>query len=649
MDTFSVIPFGNKPDAKTTSRMLKLWAVTTSLFILCIFLLWVSVLYGRTNRSEAAFLTGFIVVGPVGSFVLIGLRKLLQVKPTRIAWLQCIHAIIAIIGAYMVVSQDRGSTLLLLGVVLIFGSSVFSRRVAKKLGVIAIVLLVASMVWLIANASNNYVFWSAVNHLFLAVCLLVAIDFLTKKFTDLRVRLQVDNAELQLALKEINTLAMSDDLTHLPNRRSMREVLAGAQESLRMNTSQQLSLALLDLDFFKNINDRYGHTVGDEVLRLFAEKIQPELRTTDVLARWGGEEFLLMMPNTETQTAVLVLERVRKCTAEIDIPECDEALTITFSAGLASCKKNDSIWETITQADKAMYQAKAEGRNTTRIFNLDLDDVRGLKSSLLHELESGVRANELVLYYQPQVHFLGNVIGAEALVRWQHPQRGLISPGEFINVAERTSLIEEIGEWVLLTACKQLRQWNESDATRHLSLAVNVSARQLRHPAFVEKVCSIVTHTDADPHKLKLELTESMLIVDMDETILKMKKLKDFGVSFSLDDFGTGYSSLSYLKRLPLDQLKIDRSFVKDMLNDANDAVITSTIVTLAKSLGLDVIAEGVESKSQRDLLETQGCHHFQGYLFSRPLGISAFDEFVNKLNVLEGGGCGQNLGLLWR
>lgn len=278
-----------------------------------------------------------------------------------------------------------------------------------------------------------------------------------------------------------------------------------------------------------------------------------------------------------------------------------------------------------------MYQSKASGRNTLRFFDQRMQSIMNTRAALESELREALDQQQFVLHYQPLVDSDGRVTGAEALVRWQHPVRGFVSPAEFIPLAEETGLILPLGNWVLQTACAQLSLWAAQPEMEHLTLAVNVSALQFRHRDFVAQVISVLDQSGANPHRLRLELTESLLVDRVEEIIEKMNSLKPKGLGFSLDDFGTGYSSLTYLKRLPLFQLKIDQSFVRDILNDPNDAAISRTVIALAQSLGLAVIAEGVECEAQRDVLAYQGCMAFQGYLYSRPLPAAAFDEYVKR------------------
>jgi EAL domain-containing protein (putative c-di-GMP-specific phosphodiesterase class I) len=294
--------------------------------------------------------------------------------------------------------------------------------------------------------------------------------------------------------------------------------------------------------------------------------------------------------------------------------------------------------ELLKQADLAMYQAKGAGRNAVRFFDPEMQAVATANAALATDLRQAWRDNHLRIEYQPQVGMDGRMSGVEALLRWEHPTRGIVNPAQFIPTAEETSLIIPIGHWVLEAACAQLALWARRPDRAHLSIAVNVSVRQFRHPDFIDDVMTCVRRVGVPADKLKLELTESLLADGLDVTVAKMRNLKDMGVRLSVDDFGIGYSSLSYLKRLPIDELKIDRAFIKDILVDSNDAAIAGTIIGLCRSLGLDVIAEGVETEEQRAFLARQGCHRYQGYLFCRPLGIDALEAFIQKGDVAPTG-----------
>ncbi len=435
---------------------------------------------------------------------------------------------------------------------------------------------------------------------------------------------------------EIEHLAFHDPLTLLPNRRLLLDRLDQAQAS-HTRSAHNGALLFVDLDHFKTLNDTLGHAMGDRLLREVGQRLVACVREADTVARIGGDEFVVILEDltVDPERAAAQAQTVgEKILATVGQPyllaghECRSTPSIGITLFGDQRLSRDDL---LKQADIAMYQAKAEGRNTLRFFDPDLQTALKARAALEADLRQALEEKQFLLYYQPQVDAERGLTGAEALLRWCHPLRGLISPAEFIPLAEETGLILPLGHWVLEAACAQMVAWASRSQTAQLSLAVNVSARQFRQADFVEQVLEVVTRTGADPRKLKLELTESMLLDDVEDIITKMTALKALGLRFSLDDFGTGYSSLSYLKRLPLSQLKIDRSFVRDVLTDPNDAAIAHTIVALARSLGLTVIAEGVETEAQRDFLADHGCTAYQGYLFGPPVTAERFELFLGQ------------------
>ena len=435
---------------------------------------------------------------------------------------------------------------------------------------------------------------------------------------------------------EINHLAFYDPLTHLPNRRLLLDRLHQTMAALSRSRCQG-ALLFIDLDNFKTLNDTLGHAVGDLLLQQVAQRLGSCIREGDTVARLGGDEFVVLLQDLSEnpQEAARQTEGVgEKILAACNQPYLLAGRSCHSTPSIGATLFNnhqDSVDELLKRADLAMYQAKTSGRNTLRFFDPEMQATVTARATLESDLRHGLQQSEFRLYYQPQVDLAGLITGAEALLRWRHPRRGLVLPNEFITLAEETGLILPLGLWVLENACRQLVVWAAQSISAHLTLAVNISARQFRRPDFVAQVLEVLDSTGADPRKLKLELTESMLLDDVEDVIGKMSALKAVGLGFSLDDFGTGYSSLSYLKRLPLDQLKIDQGFVRDILVDANDAAIARTIVALAKSMGLAVIAEGVESEAQRDVLAASGCQAFQGYLFGRPLPLAEFDALQRE------------------
>ena len=430
---------------------------------------------------------------------------------------------------------------------------------------------------------------------------------------------------------ENQRLAFYDTLTGLPNRRLLLDRLSQALVTTSRN-HQQAALLFIDLDNFKDLNDTLGHDLGDKLLEKVANRLVTCVRQGDTVARFGGDEFVVMLEalNYDVGSAINQVKVVgEKILAAMNRPFdlSGKEHYSTPSIGIAVFSGHQqSMDEVLKRADLAMYQAKAAGRNTLRFFDPALQAALADRVALEADLRYGLEHGQLMLFYQPIVDEKGTVTGVEALSRWQHPQRGMVAPANFIPMAEETGLILPLGRWVLQTACRQLVAWSSDPMTQDVSIAVNVSAREFRQPEFANQVIETLRKTGASPKRLQLELTESLLLSDVQDAIRKMEQLKALGVRFSLDDFGTGYSSLSYLKRLPLDQLKIDQSFVRDVLTDPNDAAIARTVVALAHSLGLSVVAEGVETEGQRDFLLASGCKSFQGYLFGPPVPVHELD-----------------------
>lgn len=436
-----------------------------------------------------------------------------------------------------------------------------------------------------------------------------------------------DISQRKQAEKQIQRLAFYDALTGLPNRALLMERIAQAMASSARQKSHG-ALLFIDLDNFKTLNDTLGHDKGDRLLIMVAERLKGCVRESDTVARLGGDEFVVMLEGLHgrqdeaANEAEAIGENIRATLDRTDdFNGFDHHSTPSIGVALFRGQES-SVDEVLKRGDLAMYEAKAAGGNGLRFFDPAMQAVVETRARLEAEMRRALKGHEFVLHYQLQYDARGQAIGAEALVRWNHPDRGLVPPGEFIPLAESSGLILSIGEWVLNTACRQLAAWQANSATRHLRMAVNVSARQFRQASFADQVRSALSEAGADPAGLKLEITETLLVDDVDDAIAKMETILSMGVEFSLDDFGTGYSSLSYLKRLPLRQLKIDQSFVNDMLDSASDAAIIRTILALGQSLGMSVIAEGVETAAQRDFLAQLGCNAFQGYFFAKPAPI---------------------------
>ncbi|UCV21057.1 sensor domain-containing protein [Ferribacterium limneticum] len=446
-----------------------------------------------------------------------------------------------------------------------------------------------------------------------------------------------DISEQKKAEEKIEALAFFDQLTGLPNRTLLLDRLKQAMTSSG-RSGRYSALLFVDLDNFKTLNDTLGHVIGDAFLTLVAQRLKSCVREVDTVARLGGDDFVIILSSlsaSEAEAAVSTEAIAENILASLNLPyRLNEAIhrgTASIGATLFKGTRISSE-DLMKQADLTMYKAKAAGRNTCHFFDPAMEIAVRERAALEKDFRTALDDQQFLLHYQAQVTSEQRMIGAEVLVRWQHPQRGMISPADFIPLAEETGLILPLGHWVLEAACKQLAKWAGQAEFDALTIAVNVSVRQFRQVDFVAEVLSVLKSTGANPSRLKLELTESLLVDNVENIIEKMFALKAKGIGFSLDDFGTGYSSLSYLKRLPLDQLKIDQSFVRDVLIDPNDAAIARTVVALADSLGLGVIAEGVETAAQRDFLEAAGCHAYQGYFFGRPLALDDFELLASRV-----------------
>ena len=446
-----------------------------------------------------------------------------------------------------------------------------------------------------------------------------------------------DITDYKQAEEKIHNLAFYDALTNLPNRRLLLDRFNQALAAAERN-QQCGAILFLDMDKFKTLNDTLGHQAGDQMLIEVAERLKCSVRKIDTVTRFGGDEFIVILEKMGNHiedaipNVMLIAEKIRSTLAK---PYFIEGHTHHSSPSIGVCLFQDqrvSVDELIKYADIAMYQAKNAGRNTIRFYDPILQEVIQTRLNMEADLRNALLNQEFQLYYQIQFNQNYLPFSAEALIRWHHPEHGIISPAEFIPIAEETHLILDIGQWVLESACQQLERWGQNDVTRNLMLSINVSAHQFMLPHFVTIVEKTLNNYQFDPSQLKLELTESILIKDIKEIVTKMHALKTLGIKLSLDDFGTGYSSLAYLKQLPLDQIKIDQSFVRDIITDPNDAIIVKTIIDMAKNFHLNVIAEGVETTAQHDFLQKHGCMEYQGYLFGEPMPLIQFETILIKI-----------------
>ena len=456
-----------------------------------------------------------------------------------------------------------------------------------------------------------------------------------------------DITERQNHEDQIKRLAFYDPLTLLPNRRMFQERLQ-LMVNVNADDTRFNALLFIDLDHFKTLNDTEGHSIGDSLLIAVAGRMQNILREEDLVARLGGDEFVILITNlgddeiSAGHDAEEIAEKIRVSickpykltTKENSNTKKEITFHCTPSIGISMFRSNTACHdEILKQADVAMYQAKSAGRNAVRFFDPAMQKALEKNASILAELHHAIENEEFELYYQVQIDETSGILGAEVLLRWFHPERGMISPFDFIPLAEESGLIIPIGNWVLESACQQLKKWENIPGRENWQISVNVSALQFKQDNFVETVQYIFSSNNINPSSLKLELTESIVLDNVEMIIDKMERLNQFGIDFSMDDFGTGYSSLSCLKRLPLKQLKIDQSFVRDITTDPDDAAIVKAVISLSKSLNYDVIAEGVETDEQRQFLFENGCSQYQGYFFGRPVSISQFEELVCNLS----------------
>ena len=446
-------------------------------------------------------------------------------------------------------------------------------------------------------------------------------------------------ADRQQADQRADFLALHDALTRLPNRALLLDRLQQAM-AIATHSGQYGALLTLNIDHFKQLNDAYGYEICDQILVETARRLESSVREGDTVARIGGDEFMLLLwplPTLQESAAMqaeMIAQKIQE-TLLAPFQLNSHGLLATFSIGISLFRAHgESLESLLKNAETSVYQAKSAGRNSIRFFDPGIQAVIMERLELEADLQNAINRNELELFYQVQVNDQSQITGAEALLRWHHPQRGIVSPAVFIPLAEETGSIIELGDWALRSACRQLQAWQRDPALARLQLAVNVSAIQFQQSDFTSKIQELLTDYQGISSALKLEITESVMLGFAEESIRKIQALKKLGIQFSLDDFGTGYSSLAYLKRLPLDQLKIDQSFVRDITSDPSAAVITRTIIGMAQTLGLAVIAEGLENSDQLALLTHFGCHHFQGYLLSRPVPLLKFEAMVRQQEI---------------
>ena len=470
-----------------------------------------------------------------------------------------------------------------------------------------------------ADARQPDVYWGFIDLLLLS---LIGIGMIAALLED-------EREAATLAADQVEHLAYHDALTGLPNRPLfMDRLIVALAQAARAN--QKLAVFFLDLDRFKEINDSLGHSVGDILLKTAAERVRRCIREGDTVARFGGDEFTLLIPKIDkVEDAAKIADKIIRTLKQPFVIN-EQELVVTTSIGVAMYPNDGLDPETLVRnSDSAMYRAKDQGRDRFQLYASEMNAQAVERLALEATLRKAVNERQLVLHYQPVLEAAtGTIVGVEALIRWKHPKRGLLPPSEFITLAEVSGLIVPIGEWVVRTACKQLRSW-EKRLGKPLIMAVNLSARQFQHPEIVESIRAALEESDVDPASVEIEITESSAMQNVDHAVFTLRQLKALGVKIAMDDFGTGYSSLNYLKRFPIDLLKLDQTFVREVMTDARDAAIVGAVIVMAHRLGLKVIAEGVETQEQLEYLRREGCDFIQGYLYSPPLPAAEFEEFL--------------------
>jgi diguanylate cyclase (GGDEF)-like protein len=556
----------------------------------------------------------------------------LRFRDPSLTWLQIFLANIVVLYAVYSFDSGRSIALTMCLVVLMFGVFRFTTRefVTITLQILAgYALVINLLMYLKPDTVNVYLEWF---QWATVAAVLPLFGVIGGRISELRWRLRSSNEELRSALAAIRQMATHDHLTGLPNR-----VLFGEELQLALARAERrgrpMAMYFMDLDRFKNINDTLGHAFGDRVLQETAKRLLSCVRDTDIVARLGGDEFVLLVEEFAEESNLAEIGR-KLLAAVAQLTAIDgHDLNLSASIGICSYPADGRDSKTLlSNADIAMYRAKQQGRNNFCFYSAELDAQVPERLALEAGLRGGLERGEFRVHYQPKIDMAtGAITGVEALLRWQHPERGLLLPEKFIHLAEETGLIVPIGLWTLREVCNRAKAWREQGLPR-LPVAVNLSALQFREEQLVPQLAEILASTGFEPDALELEITESMVMQDPERAVTLMESLRRMGVRLTIDDFGTGYSSLGYLKRFPINNLKVDRSFVRDLPHSSDDIAITRAVIAMAHSLQMNVIAEGVEDKAQFDVLREEGCDEFQGYLCRPPLAEDELIRFVREV-----------------
>jgi diguanylate cyclase (GGDEF)-like protein len=620
----------SRGDPRQSVRLRRFLLATTT-YAICLPLLALAYWFGLIARGPALLVATAMVAVNLGLYLVFRTGLNLRFADPSLTGVQVFIANVVLMFAVYSFDQGRAMVLNVSLVVLTFGVFRFTTRefVKTALQILLFYALVINLLmWLKPETVNVYHEWFQWTGL---ACLLPLFAMIGGRISRLRERLRTSNEELRSALGAVRQMATHDHLTGLPNRVLFNEELQRALARAERHT-RPVTLFFMDLDRFKNINDTLGHQFGDRVLQEAAKRLAGCVREGDIIARLGGDEFVLLVE--ELGDPVALTEIARKLLGAVaDLGRIDgQELNISLSIGICAYPADGRDAKTLLAgADIAMYRAKDQGRNGFCFYSAELQSHTPEKLALEAGLRHGLEREEFRIHYQPKIDMAsGAITGVEALLRWQHPEKGLLLPDKFIYLAEETGLIIPIGLWTLREVCMRVRAWKDAGLPR-MPVAVNLSAIQFGQEQLVPQLAEIIRSTGIEPGILELEITESMVMHDPDQAVKLMHNLRAMGVRLTMDDFGTGYSSLGYLKRFPINSLKVDRSFVRDLPHSTDDIAITRAVIAMAHSLQMNVIAEGVELKEQFDVLLNEGCDEFQGYLCRPPLTEDDLIRFVRQ------------------
>jgi diguanylate cyclase (GGDEF)-like protein len=616
-------------DGKNAVRMRR-FLLAASAYAICVPLLGIAHALGLVPMRVVSEVAIVAVAVNVVLFALFRSGVNERFDDPSLTWLQILCAGFVVLYAAYHFDTQRSLPLMILLVVLSFGTFRFSTReflVAAGALLAGYAAVINLLMWLKPEAVN--VWLEAFQWITLAFVLPV-FAMVGGRLSEMRSRVRRTNEELSSALATIQKLATNDTLTGLPNRAYFNEALAHAIAQSQRH-GRPLALFFLDLDRFKNINDTLGHSLGDRVLQEAASRLRGAVRASDLIARLGGDEFVLLVEeyNDSAHLAEIAGKVLRAFQPGFHVE--GHELALSASVGICAYPQDGADAQALlSSADIAMYRAKEDGRNRHCFYSAELNQLTGERLALEASLRHAVERGEIEVFYQPKIGFgSGRVTGAEALIRWRHPKLGLLLPDKFITIAEETGAIVPIGYWTLRRVCERVRRWH--DQGMNLTVAVNLSAVQFHQPELASELAAILKATGAAPHMLEIEITESMVMKDPDAAVKVMESLRAMGVRLAIDDFGTGHSSLGYLKRFPVHQLKVDRTFVRDLPHNGDDVAITRAVIAMAHSLRMSVVAEGVEHQQQFDLLRAEGCDEFQGYYCRPPLEEAELLSFLQE------------------